>query len=253
MKTLSIAGLWLAFAWPWLCVEAAQDPIDVAIASERMPKDRMEDAWRKPREVLRFLEIAPGQRVLDFFGGPGYYSELMARVVGPDGAVLLYNNELYYQTAYHDLMMRTGRKRLPNVKALREPSNYLQLEPSSLDRVLFSLVYHDLYWRPQGAPDTMGDANRVLANLFKALKPGGLVVVVDHVASDSARDAVIPIASRLHRIDPKIVLDDFARAGFEYVGASDVLENANDDHSLSVFHPSVRKQTDQFIYKFRRP
>jgi predicted methyltransferase len=236
-----------------MVASAAEDPIDAAIASERMPKDRAEDASRKPGEVLRFLEIAPDQRVLDFFGGPGYYSELMARIVGPQGQVLLYNNELYYQTAYHDLMMRMARKRLPNVKALREPSNYLQLEPNSVDRVLFSLVYHDLYWRPQGSPDTMGEPTKVLANLHKAVKPGGLVVVVDHVANDTGRDGVVAVASRLHRIDPKIVIEDFTRAGFEYVGASEALSNANDDRSASVFNPRVRGQTDRFIYKFRRP
>ncbi|MBC7983661.1 MAG: methyltransferase, partial [Candidatus Obscuribacterales bacterium] len=60
-------------------------PIDAAIASERMPADRVEDAWRKPREVLTFLEVAPGQHVLDFYAGPGYYSELISRIVGPTG------------------------------------------------------------------------------------------------------------------------------------------------------------------------
>src|ERR1043165_5278030 len=87
---------------------AADNPIDAAIASERMPADRAEDEWRKPREVLSFLEIAPGQHVLDFYSGPGYYSELMSRVVGPQGSVLAYNNELYYQAAHHDLMNRMG-------------------------------------------------------------------------------------------------------------------------------------------------
>jgi len=218
-----------------------------------MSGDRMEDAWRKPREVLAFLEVAPDHHALDFYAGPGYYSELLSRIVGPKGSVLIYNNELYAQAAHHDLTKRLGHKRLPNAKALKESSNYLKLESASLDRVLFSLVYHDLYWKPSGSPDPMGDPKKVLAILHAALKPSGLVVVVDHVANETAREDLTGVASRMHRIDPKAVRADFEQAGFVFVGASDALRNATDDHKASVFDPSVRRRTDQFVYKFRRP
>jgi predicted methyltransferase len=234
-----------------LCV-AADDPITAAIASERPPTDRVEDSWRKPEEVLRFLEIAPGQHALDFFAGPGYYSELMSRVVGPTGSVLIYNDALYTQAAHHDLMVRMGRGRLPNAKMINEPANYLRLKPESLDRVLFVLVYHDLYWQPRDAAESLGKADRVLSILRAALKPGGLVVVVEHAANDTARAEVTGVANRLHRIDPKIVREDFEQAGFEFVGESDVLRHPDDDHTRSVFSPAVRKRTDQFIYKFRK-
>ena len=226
--------------------------IDAAISSERLAGDRQEDAWRKPRDVLAFLEVAPGQSVLDFYAGPGYYSELLSRVVGPQGSVLIYNNELYAQAAYSGLVKRLGRKRLPNTKALKEPSNYLRLEPASLDRVVFVLVYHDLYWQPSGSPEPMGDPKKVLAILHAALKPNGLVVVVDHVANATQREDLTNVANRMHRIDPRAVREDFEQAGFVFVGESDVLVNTNDDHTKSVFNPAVRRQTDQFIYKFRR-
>jgi len=228
-------------------------PIEIAIASERIPTDRVEDAWRKPRDVLSFLEVAPGQRVLDFYAGPGYYSELLSRIVGPAGSVLIYNNELYAQAAHHDLMNRLGRSRLPNAKMLKESSNYLQLEPESLDRVIFVLVYHDLYWQPRESLEPLGDPKKVLAILRAALKPNGIVVVVDHAANETPRQDLTAVANRMHRIDPKAVLADFEQAGFEFVGASDALRNTADDHSLSVFNPSIRHRTDQFIYKFRRP
>lgn len=243
----------LCFALQWHSAFAEDNPIDAAIASERLPGDRIEDAWRKPREVLSFLEIAPGQHVLDFYAGPGYYSELLSRVVGPTGSVLVYNNELYAQAAHSGLMKRLGRNRLPNAKMLKESSNYLTLKPASLDRVVFVLVYHDLYWTPGGSPEPMGDPKKVLAILRDALKPGGLVVVVDHVANETPRENLIAVASRMHRIDPKAVLTDFEQAGFAFVGESDVLKNVEDDHTKSVFNPAVRRRTDQFIYKFRRP
>lgn len=231
----------------------AEDLIGAAIASDRIPADRVQDSWRKPDEILRFLEIALGHQVLDFYAGPGYYSELLARIVGSGGRVLIYNNELYNQAAHNGLTARLARNRLPNATRINAPSNYLKLEPGSLDRVLIVLTYHDIYWQPGGSPETMGDPDKVLGILHAALKPGGLVVVVDHIANTTARQDITPIANRLHRIDPEVVRADFTRAGFEFVGESEVLRHSDDDHTKSVFDASVRHNTDRFIYKFRRP
>jgi predicted methyltransferase len=99
----------------------------------------------------------------------------------------------------------------------------------------------------------MGDPKKVLAILFAALQPNGLVVVVDHVANETPRQELTSVANRLHRIDPRAVRADFEQAGFVFAGESDAFKNTNDDHTLSVFNPAVRRQTDQFIYKFRRP
>jgi predicted methyltransferase len=224
-----------------------------AIASERLAEDRAQDDWRKPEAVLQFMDLAPGQHVLDYFSGPGYYTELIAKVVGPSGAVYAYNNELYAQAAYSGLMKRLGRQRLPNAHMIKGAPNYLQLDADSLDRVLFAMVYHDLYWQPSGSADAMGDPKKVLAILYAALKSGGLVVVVDHVATDTARDNVTPVANRMHRIDPNIVRADFEQAGFEFVAENAALRDPADDHTKSVFNPAVRRHTDQFIYKFRKP
>lgn len=252
MKLISHCLLALSLL-AWGSVAGADDPIAAAIASERMPADRVEDAWRKPHEVLEFLEIAPGHHVLDFYAGPGYYSELLAHIVGPDGKVLIYNNELYNQAAHSGLTARLARKRLPNAIRVNAPSNYLKLEPASLDRVLIVLTYHDIYWQPGDSPEPMGDPDKVLGILRVALKPGGLVVVVDHIANPTARENVSPVANRLHRIDPEAVRQDFERAGFVFVDQSNVLRHPQDDHTKSVFNTSVRHFTDQFVYKFRRP
>jgi predicted methyltransferase len=236
----------------WREARSAIDPIEAAIASDRMSGDREQDPRRKPAELLRFLEIAPGHHVLDFYAGPGYYSELLSRIVGPTGSVLIYNNELYTQAAHHELLLRLAGKRLPNAKRLNAPSNYMPLQPESLDRVLFVQVYHDLYWQPREAAEPMGDPQKVLGTLHKALKPNGLIIVLDHAANDTPRGDITSVANRMHRIDPKVVIDDFEQAGFDFLGESTALRNAGDDHTKSVFDPSVRHRTDQFIYKFRK-
>jgi predicted methyltransferase len=150
-------------------------------------------------------------------------------------------------------MVRLSRNRLPNAKLINQPANYLKLKPESLDRVLFVQVYHDIYWHPRDAAEPLGDAQKVLANLRAALKPNGLVVVVEHIANETPRSEVTDIANRLHRIDPKIVREDFELAGFEFVGESTALRHPEDDHTRSVFSPTVRHRTDQFVYKFRKP
>jgi predicted methyltransferase len=83
------------------------------------------------------------------------------------------------------------------------------------------------------------------------VKPGGVVVVQDHVASPGGDTAVV--VDKLHRIDPAVVRRDFERAGFAFEAASDMLAHPNDDHTKLVFDDAVRGQTDQFVLRFRRP
>ena len=89
-----------------------------------------------------------------------------------------------------------------------------------------------------------------LKTLFAAVKPGGIVGVVDHVGPAGDTRAVV---DKLHRIDPEVVKADFRRAGFELVGESPLLRVGGDDHSKLVFDPAVRGKTDRFILKFRKP
>jgi predicted methyltransferase len=67
--------------------------IDASIAStDRSAEDKEQDSWRRPAEVLTFLELRPGLHTLDYFAASGYYTELMSRTVGADGKVIAYNN-----------------------------------------------------------------------------------------------------------------------------------------------------------------
>ena len=86
--------------------------------------------------------------------------------------------------------------------------------------------------------------------LFEALKPGGLLVVVDHTAPAGAP---IEVADSLHRIDPAIVRKELEAAGFEFVAESDAVRNPADPKTANVFDPSIRGKTDQFVFKFRKP
>jgi predicted methyltransferase len=106
--------------------------------------------------------------------------------------------------------------------------------------------YHDFH------DSFFGPADLAVVNkaIFTALKPGGLYIVLDHVAAPGSglRDT-----ETLHRIDPAIVKKEVTAAGFEFVSEDDSLKNPADPHTAKVFDPSIRGKTDQFVYKFRKP
>jgi len=226
--------------------------IEAALASPDRPKaDLEQDARRKPREILGFLGVEPGMRVLDAMSAGGYYTELLARVVGVKGQVIAYNNPPYAKFAEKGIAERYAGDRLPNVRQVTAPIDGLELAPASLDAVIFVMAYHDLYWRPDDGSWDGTDPAALLEKLRAALKPGGVIVVQDHVAIAGGDAAAV--VDRLHRIDPALVKQDFARAGFDFDGESAVLAHPDDDHSTLVFDPAVRGKTDQFVFRFRKP
>ena len=232
--------------------KAGAAALDAAFASPDRPvDDREQDARRHSREVLEFLGVEPGMRVIDVFAAGGYNTELLARAVGVKGEVIAYNNPAYAKYAAKAIDKRYTTGRLGNARQVTAEVDELDLAPDSLDAALFVMSYHDVYFRPKdgGFDRTKGDV--LLARIYRALKPGAVVVVQDHVAK--AGGDPIEVADQLHRIDPALVRRDFEKAGFEFDGSSDVLKHPEDDHSKLVFDEAIRGKTDQFVYRFRKP
>src|SRR5829696_7009373 len=195
-------------------VKADSAAIAASIASpERLTDDREQDAWRKPEALLTFLGARPGMQVIDYLAGEGYYSELLARIVGPTGKVIVYNNLGYGGYAGQGLAKRFADRRVPNTLLKVAEISDLKLPPNSLDAALFVMAYHDVYYVPEGYKAPMGDPAQMVGTLFTALKPGGVVVVQDHVAA-AGSDAMESV-EKLHRIDPEAVKRVFEQAGFQ--------------------------------------
>jgi predicted methyltransferase len=247
-----VACFWLAVASPGVQAETQIDAIDAAIASpDRPATDRDQDERRKARSLLQFSGIEPGMTVLDAFSAGGYYTELLARVVGPAGKVIAYNNPPYAKYAEKGIAARYAGDRLPNVRQVTSTIEELELAPASLDAVIFVMSYHDLYWRPADGSWPPTDPALLLAKLHAALKPGGVIVVQDHVAAVGGDTA--EVVDKLHRIDPAVVKADFAKAGFMLDGESNVLAHPDDAHTTLVFDEAIRGRTDQFLFRFRKP
>lgn len=251
MKISPLLALLLLTASP-LAAAPAANPVAAAVAAPDRPADQVElDAGRKPAEVLTFFGLKPGDRVLDVMAGGGYYTEIMARAVGPKGYVMALEPPQFVKTDKAKAAWDALIERDKNVGLMLMSPQNVALAPDSYDFVLMHLVYHDAYWESAKYDFKRMDPATFLKVVFSATKPGGIVGVVDHVGqpADDTRATV----DKLHRMDPAVIKADFLAAGFVFEGESAVLANPADDHKTLVFDPAIRGKTDRVVYKFRRP
>jgi predicted methyltransferase len=234
-----------------ICAQAASVPANITAAvadSGRPDADKERDANRKPAETLAFLGVKPGESVAELIPGGGYFTRLLSVAVGAKGHVYALAPERPANAPADRPEPAAKAKAIAadphyaNVTVLVPPLASF-VPPMPVDLIFTAQNYHDLHNLPA---DVLG-FNK---SIFNALKPGGLYVVLDHSAEAGSglRDT-----KTLHRIDPEAVRKELAEAGFEFVGASDVLANAADPRTAAVFDPSIRGKTDQFILKFRKP
>ena len=226
---------------PGYIVNAVADPT-------RPPEDRAQDINRHPEAVLAFSGVTPGESVVDLMPGAGYYTRIFSKAMGPRGKVYALQPEEMDKAApkgLQSLHSFAGTADYPNITVLVQPVSNLAIS-APVDLIFTSMNYHDLHDPFLGSPD-MAKFNRTI---FNSLKPGGIFLVVDHVA---AAGTGFTKTDDLHRVDPLAVKQEIVAAGFEFVGESQALHNAADDHSSPAFDKAIRGKTDRFVYKFRRP
>lgn len=221
----------------------AQDaPAHVAAAladAGRPAADKERDVARKPGEMLAFAEVKPGQAVMDLIPGGGYFTRILSKAVGPNGKVYAATSGAYAK----QIEPVAKDPAYANVQVVEPP--VVAKPPEPVDLIFTAQNYHDLHLAQMKL-----DVAAFNKGLFDALKPGGLLVVVDHAA---VAGAPLTVADTLHRIDPAIARKEIEAAGFEFVAENNALRNPADPKTVGVFDPSVRGKTDQFVYKFRKP
>ena len=249
MKTLLVAACLAVGLGAGAVCAATSIPANVAaaVADHGRAGDKDADVRRHPAEVIAFSGVKAGDKVVDLIPGSGYFTRIFSKVVGPSGKVyMIWPNE-YAAEAQPDPeknkeLAKTG---YPNTVVIQQPGAAFAT-PEPVDLVFTAQNYHDYPDKFMGKIDPMV-FNRAV---FKALKPGGTYIVLDH-ADDVGRG--IQDVNNLHRIDPAVVRQEVEAAGFIFEGESSILRNPADTHKLAVFDPSIRGRTDQFIYKFRKP
>lgn len=231
----------------------AEDAVQRAVdAADRSAADRERDPNRKPADVLSFFGVEPGMTVLDVLSGGGYYTEIVSRVVGPKGHVIAHNNQGYLGFVGDEIKARYAGGRLANVEQYQAEANDIDIAENSVDVALLILGYHDIYYRPTENPETWPkiDEKLFLANIFRAVKPGGVLGIVDHRPPPGSPAET---GNTLHRIDPEIVKAGATAAGFVYEGEATFLVNPDDPHDIPMYDPSIRGRTDRFVHRYRKP
>lgn len=226
--------------------QSAKDMIAEIVASpDRSEEHKVRDAGRKPADILAFSKIKPGDKVGDLAAAGGYYTAMLSRLVGDEGAVYSVDPSRifdHFPNARETFPKYAESDPRDNVSYTVQKFDELAFD-EPLDVIMMVLYYHDTVW-------TGVDRAAMNKALYDALKPGGMLVVVDHNAAEGAGDEV---TEDLHRMVRGVVEPEVTAAGFVLDGKSDVLSNPDDDRTISVFDEAVRGSTDRFVYRFKKP
>jgi len=234
-KATGWAVLLVVMATVSAIAQTAQDVTAILADPERPSEERALDAARKPDEVLKFYGVKAGDKVADIWAGRGYYSAILAQVVGPKGVVYSAN-----PTARPETAERWKKPAFANIKAIDGPLDQVALpQDASLDFVIIHLNYHDLTSEARIAMN-----KRILG----ALKPGGIYGVVDHSAKDGTGNEAV---KTLHRIDKALVIQEVTGAGFKLAKEGEMLRHPEDPRDFNV--NKERNKDDRFVLAFQKP
>lgn len=162
-----------------------------------LEREEREDE-EQPNELIRLLDLKPGQTVADIGAGSGYFSWRMARQVGPAGRV--FANDIQPEML---AILRTNMsvRQITNVVAVQGSITNVNLPATSLDLALLVDVYHEC-----------DHPLEVIASLCDALKDGGRLVLVEY----RGEDRWIPIKP-LHKMTAEQVAREMAIHPLELV------------------------------------
>ncbi len=215
--------------------------LDAAIAGDhRTPEEKARDAWRHPKETLAFFGVAPDMTVVEVWPGGGWYTKILAPYLRSGGGV-------YYAAHRDPTSSERAAEAVQKFKdAYADASLYGEVRVTSLaegadiappgtaDVVLTFRNVHN--WM------SAGDADANFKAFYRALKPGGVLGVVEHRANE---DAGADISSGYVKTSTVKALAE--GAGFVFVEASEINANPKDtkDHPFGVWTlPPVRRSSE---------
>ena len=158
------------------------------------------DAWQHPDLVMDALGIKPGSVVADVGCGRGYFTFHLAQRVGRQGKVYaedLKSDELT------EIRHEAKEKGVTQIETVDGAADDPSLPEGALDAVLVVDAFHEMH-----------HYNAMLAGIYKALKPGGLLALIDGVAEPGkSRDDYYSH----HRMPAEVEREDAERNGFRFL------------------------------------
>ena len=229
MRTSGVLAVLLVAAAHVVAAQAAPDPLAAAIANPaRTPKFTARDVYRHPLETLRFFGLQPDQTVVEIWPGRGWYMEILAPYLREHGR--------YYAAIEAPDVAGASREAKENAAFLRKriagdrgdfgkvtltelhPPQLTEIcPPGTADVVLTFRNVHN--WIAAGDQQAQFDA------FFKALKPGGVLGVVEHRAKPGTS---LEEMSKSGYVDEAYVKKLATTAGFRLEAQSPINDNPKD-------------------------
>jgi predicted methyltransferase len=243
LPLLALVGLFVQVAHAQGAQDAQATRMRAALAApDRPAENKARDAERKPIESVQFFGIRTGDTVVDMVAAGGWFTEVLSAAVGPTGKVYSQNPAFLVQPDAEKALLA----RLGNAEGV-----HVQLAEAGIvakaDAVVTALNLHDVFNGYADQPGGEAAAVAFVRSLHAALKPGGVLGVIDHVGVAGQDNKT------LHRMLPQQARDVITKAGFVIEAESPLLANSGDDHTKNVFDPAVRGRTDQFVIRARKP
>lgn len=215
--------------------QGAAAAVDAALAgSHRSDANKARDRYRHPKQTLEFFGLRPEMTVVEIWPGGGWYTEVLAPVLRERGKLYVaqYGSKppFPYQQREMDTLAAKMRAnpdlyRAVTPTALNFFTNELAIAPpGSADLVVTFRNVHNWFQDGYGPPNA---AELAFKAMFTALKPGGMLGVVDHRWPDPATEDP---RARSGYISEQRVIALAEAAGFELAGRSDVNRNPLDTH-----------------------
>ena len=228
-----IAGL----AFP-VAADEVSDRIAAALAHpDRAEEDAVRDEARKPIQVIEFIGVETGMTILDVASSTGWYAEVLAAAVGPEGTVIAQNSPRFADRIEADQALKLAR--YPNIRPIIAESSEGYGVDGQADVVWVGLNLHD------AVNNSWENGQAYLGAVYETLKPGGVATIIDHEGTPGMDNAA------LHRIDVATAIRAIEEAGFIVEEQSYVLNNPADDHTLH--QNQMERNSDRFVLKARKP
>jgi predicted methyltransferase len=232
---LAVASLSPATTWSQTLDAETSAAVDTALTgAHRSEKNKARDQYRHPKQTLAFFGLRSDMTVVEIWPGGGWYTEILAPVLKAKGKLYAaqYGSSGFQYQRNDDAALLEKKQKYPDVfgavqfTTLWSPGELVIAPPGSADLVVTFRNVHN--WVN---PEYKQDPARIFGAFFAALKPGGILGVVDHRWPNPKTED--PTAAEGYVSEERVMALAKA-AGFEFVGRSDVNRNPKDNHS----HPN---------------
>jgi ubiquinone/menaquinone biosynthesis C-methylase UbiE len=168
-------------------------------------EDPERDKWQRPAEVVKAMDLKPGDVVADIGAGTGYFTRHIAAAVGPSGKAI----GLDIEPGMVKYMEEDAKKlNLSNYEARVVKTDNPELGPHSVDVIFLCDTYHHIENRLE-----------YFRNVSPSLKPGGRLVIVDFIKDT---DFGPP---REHKMAKESVIEELLKAGYRLIKSHDLLQH----------------------------